>query len=541
MNLASTLQILLKRWHILKKSLLIVLGVMVAFLTACAESPPTGNTGTTEPANPPSETVETVEQPAAQVLRVALQSDGKTLDPHVATDAGSIHMIENMYNSLMEYTATYGEVIPGLAEGYTISDDQLTYTFKLRAGVKFHNSEKEMTSEDVKYSIERIIEQNVRASQFSMIDTMETPDAQTIVFKLKQPMAPFLTSLGAPMNAVVNKDAVEANGGSLDNVDAGTGPFQLVEWKKDQELVLEKNPNYFEAGLPYLDQLILKPIPDETARTTAIRNGEIDLILETSAKENELLANADGVTLKSVPGTFWEYIGLNTKDPILSDVKVRQAIAHAVDRNQINQMVKFGKATVLEGGNITPIHWANADLHTYASRDVAKAKALLAEAGKPSINLVLKVGSAFDYQVQAAQIVKQQLAEVGIKVTVDAQESGVFFDALGKGEFQMTIVGWQGFVDPDEFVYNLFHTGEAWNQQGYSNAQVDALLEQGRTTTGDEARKAIYDQIQTIIVDEAPMVFLYVNERTAAYRDNVAGFEVEPTVSSISLKKTKIE
>ncbi|AJY74253.1 ABC transporter substrate-binding protein [Paenibacillus beijingensis] len=531
----------MKRWMV------VILGMMLALIAACSDGGTKGaNTGDAgvqagNSANEQTNTSGSTPAAGPKVLRVAIQAEGKTLDPHLAADAGSIHLIENMYNSLMSYTKNYGEVVPGLAQSYTISEDELTYTFKLHQGVKFHNSDKEVTSEDVKYSINRIVEQKVHASEFELVSSVETPDPYTIVIKLKQPMAPFLSYLAHPMNAIVNKDVVEANGGKLDGADAGSGPFQLEEWKKDQQLVLKKNPNYFEQGLPYLDQVIFKPITDETARTTAIRNGEIDLILETTAKENEVLAKEQDVKLESVPGTFWEYVGINAKDPALKDPKVRQAIAYAIDRQQINQLVKFGKATVLDGANIPPNHWAFPDLKLYEKRDVEKAKQLLQEAGAANLKLTIKAGSDWDYQVQAAQIVKQQLKDIGIEVTVQAQESGVFFDALGKGDFQMDVVGWSGFVDPDEYLYNIFHTGGAWNQQGYSNPEVDKLLEQGRTTVGDDARKEIYKQAQKLIAEDAPMVFLYMNERTAAYRTSVSGFEVEPTVSTISLKRTDIK
>ncbi|GAA5344135.1 ABC transporter substrate-binding protein [Planifilum fimeticola] len=471
-------------------------------------------------------------------IRIALQSDGKTLDPHKATDAASMHLIENMYSRLMRYTEKYGEVEGELAEKVEVSKDGKTYTFTLRKGVRFHGTGRELTSEDVKYSIERIIDLGVRKDHFSAVDEIETPDSHTVVFRLKQPMAPFLTYLAYPMNAIVDRETVENHDGSLDRADAGSGPFQLDEWKKDQYLRLKKFPGYYLPEKPYLDKVVFRPIPDETARMTALRNREVDMILDVSAKEARMLEQVSSVEVVSVPGTFWEYIGLNTKRPPLDDVKVRQAIAHAVDREAINKIAKLNRATVLKGGNIPPNHWAHADFTLYPRRNVAKAKQLLEEAGKENLELTLKVGSDFPYQVDAAQIVKQQLKEVGIDVKVSAQESGLFFDALGKGDFDMAIVGWLGFVDPDEFTYNLFHTGAPWNQQGYSNEQVDALLEKGRTVGDQEERKKIYHRAQKIIAEEAPMVFLYVNERTAAMSKAVKGFDVHPTVTTLSLEET---
>src|SRR5690606_30178693 len=160
------------------------------------------------------------------------------------------------------------------------------------------------------------------------------------------------------------------------------GPFALVEWRKNRHLKLKKHHGYHVEGRPYLDEVIFRPIPDETARTTALRNGEVHLVLDLPAKDIEIVKNASGVVIQSVPGTFWEYIGLNTSRAPLDDVRVRQAIAHAIDREALNRIIKLGHATPVDGGHIPPNHWAYAaDLRPYAKRDVDRAKQLLAEAG----------------------------------------------------------------------------------------------------------------------------------------------------------------
>ncbi len=479
----------------------------------------------------------------ADTITVALQSDGKTLDPHKASDAGSIHLIENMYSTLLRHKAgTYGEIEPDLAESYTISKDGRSYTFKLRKGARFHDSGREVKAADVKYSIERIIELKERAAHFSNLAGMDISDDYTIIFRLKEAMAPFLMFLANPMNAVVNKDVVTANAGNLDRADAGSGPFRLVEWKKDQHCILEKYQQYYIKGLPKLDKVIFRPIPDTTAQSTALRNGEVDIILDVNNKQALLLKKAGNVTLKNVPGTFWEYIGINTKHEPFDDVRVRQAVSYAIDRNIINKMVKFGNATVLDGGVLPPSHWAYANLHPYGKRDLAKARQLLKAAGLGNgFETVLKVGSDFEYQVSAAQIIKQQLKDVGIKVKVVGMESSLFFNSLGKHDFALTVVGWLGFIDPDEYFYNIFHSQGKWNQQSFANATFDQLLDQGRKETDMAKRKQIYGQIQQILVDEVPMAFLYMNPRITAYRDNVRGFDAHPTVTTISLRETSLK
>ncbi len=476
---------------------------------------------------------------AGGTLTIAIQADGRSLDPHKVTDAGSMRLIENMYSTLMRYGAEYGEVEPGLAETVDISEDGLRYTFTLREGIRFHSG-REMTAEDVRYSIDRIRDSQVRADHFAPVESIEVVDTRTVRFNLSRPAAPLLVHLAYPMNAIVDREVVEAHGGSLDAADAGSGPFKLIEWRKDRHLKLARHEQYHIPGRPYLDAVTFRPIPDETARTTALRMREVDIVLDLPAKDVSIVEGIGHVVVERVPGTFWEYIGLNTQRKPFDDPRVRRAVAHAIDREALNRMIKFGRATVLDGGHIPPNHWAHArDLHPYPQRDVEKARALLAEAGvAEGFKTVLKVGASFQYQVDAAQVVKQQLADVGIEVELQPLESGLFFDALGQGDFDMTLVGWVGFVDPDEWCYNLFHSAGRFNQQQYANAELDRLLERGRRIRDREQRKQLYAEAQRIIATEAPVVSLYVNEQSAARLSDVRGFVVHPTATTLWLRDT---
>lgn len=472
-------------------------------------------------------------------LTVAVQSDGRSLDPHRVTDAAAMRLIENGYSTLMRYTATYGEVEPYLAESVTWSDDGRQYTFHLHTNVVFHHSGRRLKASDVKYSLNRILQEEVRAEQFRSIAAMTTPDPHTLVITLHEPVAPFLTYLAYPMNAVVDREVVKANDGRLDRVVAGTGPFQLVEWQRDRHLILERHPHYHLAGLPRLDRVVWRPIPDETARTTALRNGEIDLMLDVPEKDRSILERTPHVHIADVPGTFWEYIGLNTAVPPFDDVRVRQAIAWAVDREMINRIVKLGRAVSANGDFFPPNHWAYTGQDVYPDVRLAKARELLADAGyADGFRTVMRVGSAFPYQVAAAQIVKQQLLAVDIDVEIVSQESGVFFEALGQGDFEMTLVGWLGFVDPDEWFYNIFHSTGAWNQQQFGCAEVDALLEQGRRVTDRDERRALYGEIQRLILNAAPVVLLYINEQSSAMLRHVQDYQVHPTATTLSLRET---
>jgi peptide/nickel transport system substrate-binding protein len=478
----------------------------------------------------------------AEQLVIAIQSDGRSLDPHHVTDAPAMRLIENMYSTLFRYTAEYGEFEPDLVEEYDISGDNLVYTFRLRRGVRFHNSDREMSAGDVKYSLRRIMDGGARADQFAAIDRIETPDEHTVEIHLSRPSAALIAHLAYPMNAIVDREVVEANNGSLDTADAGTGPFQLVQWRRDQHLILERNPHFHVQDRPHLNRIVFRPIPDDTARSTALRNREVHLILDVAEKDVDLVQRAGHVTVESIPGTFWEYIGLNTESEPFDNEQVRQAIAWAIDREAINQIVKFGRSTVLTGGHIPPDHWAHADLDAYPVRDLDRARALLAEAGfADGFSTTLKVGSDWQFQVDAATIVQQQLAEIGIEVQVMAMESGIFFNDLNERNFDMTLVGWVGFVDPDEWTYDLFHSTGRYNQQNYSSERLDQLLEQGRATLDREQRRQIYAQVQRIVAEEAPVVFLYLNAQTSAYLDSVRGYQVHPTATTLWLREAQLD
>ncbi len=473
-------------------------------------------------------------------LIVAIQDDARTLDPHQAVDAASMRVIENLHSTLLRRSMTYGEFEPDLALAHSVSDDGMTYTFKLRPGVKFH-SRRELSSADVKRSVERIIEKQVRADHFAPVESILTPDPLTVVFKLSAPFAPFLSHLANPMNAIVDLEALGEDQ-TMQTRDAGCGPFKLVERTRGVRTVLQRHEHYYDPNLPHLRRIIFRPLPDETARTIALRNGEVDLVLDLAAKDVAAVEGSPGVVIRSArPGTFWEYLGLNTRRPPFDDPRVRQAIAWAVDRAALNQIVKLDRATPIDGGPIRPGYWAYADLHLYPRRDIEKAKALLAEAGRSEpFSVTLKVGSAFAYQVDAAQVIKQQLRDLGIDVRIEALESSVFFDALGKGDFDMTLVGWVGFVDPDEWLYNIFHTDGKYNQQGYSNLRVDELLNQGRRARARAARAEIYTRAQRIITEDAPMVFLYLNDQTSAMSDALEGYDVRATASTLSLREARV-
>lgn len=501
---------------------LIAIGTAVAILCGCAG----------EPQSLPSDTI-----------TIAVQGDAKSLDPHLVTDAASMRMIENMYSTLLRYGRGYQAMAlePDLAEAVDISQDGLVYTIKLVSNATFHHG-RPVVAQDVAYSIQRIIDVGVRARHFAAVDTIETPDDRTVILRLTCPCAALRTHLANPMNAIMDRQVVAANGDNLRNADGGSGPYRLIDWQPGQHLELHAHAGYHATGLPKTPRLIYRPMPDQTARSTAIRTGEVHILHEVPHKDRQILMRAEGVRVEAVPGTFWEYIGINCTRPPLNDARVRQAIAWAVDRSQLNRAIKFGQATALLGGHLPPNHWAHAEFTMYPKPDLDRARQLLASAGVESgLEIEMLVDANVDDQVRGAEMVKQQLAQVGITVRVRGLEPSLFYQRLNDRDFDTTLVGWMGFVDPDEWVGELFHSNGSFNQQGYANEQLDLFIEQAARRHDRTERLVLYDQIERIIAQQAPMVFLYVNPHTTALRDRVSGYHVHPTGTTLFVREAVIQ
>ncbi|MFW7379230.1 MAG: ABC transporter substrate-binding protein [Oligoflexus sp.] len=475
-----------------------------------------------------------------QRLIVAVQGDALTLDPHRASDAASMRMMENMNCGLLRYGEAYGEVASDAASRHQISDDGLVYDFYLHKEAMFHSG-RPITATAVKASIERIQAQNIRSNHFAQLQQIEAPSPHHLRLRLKEPFAPLLTYLAHPMNAIVDTQAVDDKQ-KLDPKLSGCGPFQLERWERDFRLLMRRFAKSFRQEEIRLKAIELRPIADESSRSSALRAGDVHLLLDVPLKDLPKMAGADAIEVQEESGTFWEYLGLQTSKPPFDQRKVRQAIAWAVDRHMLNRLVKFGHAEVLASGPIPSHHWASLDTAIYPRRDINQAKKLLAEAGYPQgFRTTLTVGAQFPYQVDAAIVIKQQLKDIGIDVRIESLESGLFFYKLGQGDFFMTIVGWLGFVDPDEWFFEIFGSQGQWNQQAYRHAAIDDLILQARSSSTRSRRLELYQQIQKQIATDAPMVFLYNNKQFAAYQRQVKGFQLHPTGVSLGLQRSYLQ
>ncbi|WP_126424957.1 ABC transporter substrate-binding protein [Brevibacillus marinus] len=468
-------------------------------------------------------------------LIVGAEQEPVGFDPHKVPAASSVRIYALVYDSLTKLDENLN-VVPGLASEWSFSDDGKTITFKLRKGVTFHNG-REMTAEDVKYSFERILNPDtgsIAKSYFSSIETIETPDPYTVVFKLKYPDSAFIANSSSAYASIVAKEV-----GDLNKEAVGTGPFMLDTVESGQYVLLKKNPNYFIEGQPGVDAIKFQIMKDEAERLAALRAGRID-IAQVSADFAKVLKDAPGITVKSYQSMEYSYLGINVKQQPFDDPRVRQAISYAVDRSAIVEVVWKGEASLT--GPIAPAQTAWAlDTSRYPSyqTNVEKAKELLKEAGYPNgFETVLETASTYPDMVETAQVLQQQLQQIGIKTTINQLEWGNYIERWKSKEMSLLVGRNTSGIDPDRSMRFFFHTEGSANVWNYSNPQYDQLVQKALEATDPAERKSLYEEAQILLVEDAPNLFLASPKNFYAVSEKVVGFEPSAAGEVYALVKT---
>jgi len=476
-------------------------------------------------------------------LRVSLEDDMTNTDPHFEQAYFGLVVFEQVYEGLL--TRGYDmELEPSLAESWDMPDPQ-TYIFHLRQGVKFHNG-REMVADDVVYSLNRIRDPNVGSpwgGWLVSIDDVQATDNYTVEVHLSRPDATLLNTLAWKFFAIVPQEVVEEHDGMLSGVMVGTGPFKLVEWQPKVHIKLERNPDYWREGLPYLDAITFVPILDTTARSTALRTGTVDFCDNVPGQDVETVKAVEGMVTVERVATAYMFLGMNCAQPPFDDVRVRQAVAYAVDRQAYVDTVLFGYGRAMDGGSIPDSNWAYADLHTYAERDLEKARDLLADAGyADGLDTTIKLVAGGPLDEGMGQVAQANLAEVGINAELVPLEFGVLIEQFAiNRDFELVVMGFSDFWEPNDFLYPVFHTGEGFNPWGYSNPQVDALLEQAREELDQDTRAELYTEAQQIIVEEAPLANFAQQVIVQGYYDYVQGFQPMADGGKLSFVETWLD
>ena len=488
-------------------------------------------------------------QQTGGVLRVGMQTDPVGLDPHTTNATATRNMLENVYDTLVMFDSSL-QIVPGLAESWEASEDGLTWTFSLRPGVTFHNGDP-LKASDVAFSVNRIKDPEVaspRSGDFAVVESVAAPDDRTVVITLAEPFSPLLSKLAQSLNVVVSEAVTKANDDDLNNAVIGTGPFKFVEYLPQTRLVLEKNPDFWgvdEAGtpLPYLNGITFQFYPEPAARTTAIQTGNADWIEYVPAPDVEILEADDSVNVVGGLSSNFRSLYLNVTRPPLDNPMVRQALSYAIDEQAIVDVALFGAGGVAASGTTVPNgNFYAVEASPYRGQDLEKAQALLDEAGYgDGFSFDLYVTSTYDFLRTPAEIIQANLAEIGVTANIVAEDWSIYLPTVQEYDFDATILGESGQSDPDDFLYDVFHTGGGGNFGEYSSPDLDALLEEGRRASDQDERKQIYLDAQNLILDEAPHVFLFHSAQYEALRTNVQGFEHFPNTSYLGLRTTWLE
>jgi peptide/nickel transport system substrate-binding protein len=432
------------------------------------------------------------------------------------------------------------EIVPGLAESWEISSDGMEYTFKIRPSVSLHNGDT-LTAEDVKWSLDYVRDPKNGAAyrgNLSSTKSIETAGPLTVKVRFKEPFGPpFLADIYGTFVPIVSRKS----GPTLDTKPIGTGPFTVADWNPGLNLRLERFPDYRKKGRPYLDEIVLRFLPEETVRYTALRTGDIDVAdgLPIQAVTELKKAPLPGIQFVAIPGGEYMMLLFNTRKPPLSDVRLRQAFAYALDKQEIVNADRWGYGEVVNQTfpKSSPWHF---ELEDY-KRDPNKARGLLSGAGFPQ-GLALPILVSPKY-LSTAQVLQTQLKAVGIKLDFQLVDDATRVSQTDKGEFAMMLRG-QGFpLDPNRDL-DMFYS-KARNPSGYSNPDFDRLYEQGRVERDFQKRKQIYREAMRLVIREVPSILIWGSDSFVGWRDRVKGFDLNiariPIYDGGGIESTRIE
>lgn len=457
-------------------------------------------------------------------LRIGVQGDPVELDPGlVLLDAAGL-VIDFVYEGLTHEGPDLSPQ-PRLATDWAISDDGLVYTFNLRPGVKFHNG-RDLVAEDVKYTIERVMNPDTGSpwqGDAASIASVEAPDESTVVINLHHPDVSILSVLGRRGFVIVPQEEVELNG-DLRQVMVGTGPFRFLEFMPNSHVYLEKNEGYWLEGRPYLDRVELQVIPDDTARTTALVSGTVDMIESTPAKDYELIDADESMVRIGGESANLRWIVFNHRIAPWDRVEVRQAVARGIIRQQMIDAAVFGQGEPLIG--VYPASFWAGWPDPAPEGDIEGAAADLASLELPAdLNPGILSWSEYDFLLATSVVFQEQLNQMGINSELDAVENATYLERYFSGDFDIAVMGAGGYRDPNDFLAQSWSTDGSTNAAGYSNPEMDELLLAAVAETDQEKRRELYLQIQEIGIRDLPWMMLYTSATYTSMRKKVQGFE----------------
>jgi peptide/nickel transport system substrate-binding protein len=476
------------------------------------------------------------------VIVASLTTGPNNLDPRMGTDDSSQKLHQLIFDSLVELDDRL-RIVPRLAERFD-HPDPLTYVATLRRGVPFHDGH-ELTAADVVYTFTSTLDASrlsPKRGGFRELASVEATDRYTVVFRLTRPFESF------PINVASLQIVPDGAAADLGLHPNGTGPYRFISYAVDDRVELAAFEGYY-GGRPRNAGLVLKIVPDEVMRGLELRKGTVDIVVNDVSPDivHQLKRESHLQSIEGA-GVDYQYVGLNVDDPVLKDVRVRQAIAHAIDKQAIVEYLRRGLAIPADG-MLPAMSWAAADHVPGYPHDVARAKALLDEAGYPDadgdgpaprLRLTLKV-SNIEFNRLQSTVIQQDLSAAGIALDVRTYEFATLYADVVSGNFQLFTLQWTGgaLADPD-ILRRVFHSDQAppagFNRGHYRNSQVDALLDEAAASADEQRRLALYAEVQRIVAREVPYISLWHKRNVAVAQRTLEGIRLSPLADLMFLK-----
>lgn len=507
-------------------ALAVLMGIVALGLPASAATPRSGGT-----------------------LVIAIGADATGLDSRTVMNNESGFVMSAVLEGLTQYKRGTTEVEPGLAESWTISPDGKAITFRLRKGVKFHDGTA-FDADAVVFDFDRILNEKsqyyyragVTAGSFvpefyGEVAGYQKVDQYTVRVTLKRKFAPFLDNLATSFSGIVSPAAVKQWGPvEVAKHPIGTGPFKFVEWVRNDHMTVEANPNYW-GGKPYLDRIVYRIIPENSVRLMNLEQGSVDIVDGINPDDvQRIKANSKLVLLEQAGATI-NGMAMNNQKAPFDNVKVRQAMNYAVNREEINNFLYKGVA-VLSTNPVPPVTWSFDKSLTGYPYDPAKAKQLLAEAGYPNglkLEMIAFPNPRGYNPVGGARLavaIQDYLRRVGVEVSIKQLEWGTYLKTIRSGDYLIGPAGWSADNgDPDNFLFSLYSstTWGSGNNSRYKNPEVDKLLQDAQETFDREQRLQLYRKAEKMIMDDAAWIFINHTKLVRATTARVQGYALNPT------------
>lgn len=516
---------------VFNKGLLLLFILFVLSLTACAQEPDSTDNNNEDKGQ---------ESETGGELTVDLASDPVSLDPHAANDGNSLYVMNAMYDTLVALDKELN-IQPALAESFEQIEDTV-WEAKIREDVTFHDGSA-LNAEVVKANLDRVLDPDMGsplAFLFDMIESVDVKDEYIVHIKTKYPFSALPLHLAHPGGHIISLESIKADYEAIENGEEpfasvnenpiGTGYFKYEERSNGEYIKLVKNEDYW-GDKAKVDSVTFKVVPEDMTRIAELETEEADIIYPVNANDIERIDSNDGTHVKQTDSASMTYLGINTEKEPFDNTKVRQAISMAIDKEIVNEGVTDGVALQAQGP-LAPTVFGYSDELKPINHDPEEAKKLLAEAGFED-GFSATVLTYDRITADLAEIVQEQLSDIGVELEVEMMETGAYLEATANGEMDMFVGSWGTVtLDADYGLYPMFHSdnvGAPGNRSFFSHDDVDQLLEEARKTTDNDERLELYKDAQQIIIDEAPIVPIYHSVLLAGLSDDVNGFFQYPS------------